>query len=221
MTLIALTLAVVVTLGSAQLSVWLGRASRIAARAQTAADAAALGAVAESAPGGAGDPDGVADEYAEMNGARVVECLCDPGSTSMQVTVYLEGSVATARAVLDPRALSPLVPRVDARGLDPRLERAVEELLAAAHGSLQMVSGWRSPVEQAALWAEALVKYGSPEVADDWVAPPGSSMHERGLAVDLGGDLDLAVDLVDELRLPLWRPLANEPWHFELAGSRG
>ncbi|MEA2485709.1 MAG: D-alanyl-D-alanine carboxypeptidase, partial [Actinomycetota bacterium] len=59
------------------------------------------------------------------------------------------------------------------------------------------------------------------EAADDWVAPPGGSMHERGLAVDLGGDLQLAVRIVAQLHLPLWRPLMNEPWHFELIGSRG
>jgi hypothetical protein len=46
-------------------------------------------------------------------------------------------------------------------------------------------------------------------------------MHERGLAVDLGGDLIRAVQLIEELDLPLYRPLANEPWHFELIGSRG
>jgi hypothetical protein len=46
-------------------------------------------------------------------------------------------------------------------------------------------------------------------------------MHERGLAVDLGGDVEEAAELVRKLGLPLHRPLANEPWHFELAGSRG
>jgi hypothetical protein len=46
-------------------------------------------------------------------------------------------------------------------------------------------------------------------------------MHQRGLAVDLGGDVDLAVRLIRRLDLPMWRPLPNEPWHFELAGSRG
>lgn len=139
----------------------------------------------------------------------------------MQVTVNLDGAVATARAVLDPSALFPQVAGFDARGLDPTFERAVQKLLAAARGSLRVVSGWRSPAEQSVLWSEALVKYGSPEAADDWVAPPGSSMHERGLAVDLGGDIELAARLVEELGLPLWRPLSNEPWHFELAGSRG
>jgi hypothetical protein len=70
------------------------------------------------------------------------------------------------------------------------------------------------------LWAEALVKYRDPEVADDWVARPGRSLHEKGLAVDLGGDLELAVSLIARLGLPLHRPLPNEEWHFELTGSR-
>jgi hypothetical protein len=41
------------------------------------------------------------------------------------------------------------------------------------------------------------------------------------MAVDLGGDLSLAVRLITRMHLPLWRPLPNEPWHFELNGSRG
>ena len=77
-----------------------------------------------------------------------------------------------------------------------------------------------SRAEQRILWKAALERYGSPDRADDWVARPGTSMHERGLAVDLGGDLSVAVALVDELRLPLRRPLENEPWHFELEGAR-
>jgi hypothetical protein len=137
------------------------------------------------------------------------------------VTVYLDGKMASAKAVLDPSALVPLVARIDATGLDPRMARAMEKLLVAARGAVHVVSGWRSPIEQSALWSEALVKYGSPEAADDWVAPPGSSMHERGLAVDLGGDVERAAQLVHDLGLPLWRPLPHEPWHFELLGSRG
>jgi hypothetical protein len=221
MTFLVVGVALIVTLASAQVSEWWGRAAKLGARVQIAADAAALAAVAESAPGGRGDPDGLAAEYAELNGGRLVECACPPGATEMQVTVYLEGHVASARAVLDPSALFPLVERVDGTGLDPRLEHAVQELLVAGRGAIRVVSGWRSTADQAALWAEALAKYGSPEAADDWVAPPGSSMHERGLAVDLGGDVALAASLVDDLHLPLWRPLPNEPWHFELSGSRG
>ena len=70
------------------------------------------------------------------------------------------------------------------------------------------------------MWADALRRYGSREAADDWVAPPGHSMHEKGLAIDLGGDLNLAARLVDELDLPLHRPLPHEPGHFELLGTR-
>jgi LAS superfamily LD-carboxypeptidase LdcB len=62
-----------------------------------------------------------------------------------------------------------------------------------------------------------VARYGDPEVADDWVARPGTSAHERGLAVDLGGDIALAVRLVERLDLPLSRPMAHEPWHFELS----
>jgi Flp pilus assembly protein TadG len=214
-----LSLVLIVTLG--ELTGEVGRASALRARAQAAADAAALAAVAESAPGGGGDPAGEADRYAALNGARVVECLCEPGATAVQVRVAVDDVLADARAVLDPNALLPRSIAFDVRGLDPRLEQAVRSLVAAGRGSIRMVSGYRSPAEQSRLWTEALVRYGSPEAADDWVAPPGSSMHERGLAVDLGGDLGLAVKLVDQLHLPLWRPLSNEPWHFELVGSRG
>jgi D-alanyl-D-alanine carboxypeptidase-like protein len=190
-------------------------------RAQTAADAAALAAVAESAPSGGGDPAGEAARYAALNGGTMIECLCEPGGTAMQVRVDVGGVIADARAVLDPNALRPLGLAFDGGGLDPRLESAVQTLVAAGHGAIRVVSGYRSSERQGELWAAALRRYGSPEAADDWVAPPGSSMHERGLAVDLGGDLELAGRLVAQLSLPLWRPLSNEPWHFELAGSRG
>jgi hypothetical protein len=106
-------------------------------------------------------------------------------------------------------------------GLHPALAEAVGRLIAAAQGRVWIVSGYRDSARQYELWVQALQKYGDPEVADNWVAPPGSSYHERGLAVDLGGDTALAARLVEELGLPLWRPMSWEPWHFELAGSRG
>lgn len=106
-------------------------------------------------------------------------------------------------------------------GLHPALAESVARLVAASQGRVWVVSGFRDSARQYELWVQALQKYGDPEIADNWVAPPGSSYHERGLAVDLGGDLALAARLVEELGLPLWRPMSWEPWHFELAGSRG
>jgi hypothetical protein len=105
-------------------------------------------------------------------------------------------------------------------GLQPALRLAVDRLIAASNGRVYVESGIRSTARQTELWNEALAKYGDPEIADNWVARPGTSNHESGLAVDLGGDLGLAVRLVDDLGLPLWRPMSWEPWHFELAGSR-
>jgi D-alanyl-D-alanine carboxypeptidase len=214
----------VVTAVSVALTGFGGRiaeAASLKARAQLAADAAALAAVAESAPYGRGGHEVVARRYAEANGALLVECLCDDGATAVQVTVAVEGVHAQARAVINPELFLPAQTAVGAGALHPALEAAVNELIAASGGRVYIKSGLRSTGRQAELWAEALERYGSPEAADDWVAPPGHSMHERGLAVDLGGDIALAVRIVEQLNLPLWRPMSWEPWHFELQGSRG
>ena len=183
------------------------------ARAQLAADAAALAAVAESATYGHGDPETAARDFARINGARLVNCLCAAGATASQVTVAVGDVEARARAVFDPSRVAPVA---SAEGMHPVLASSLERLLAAADGVVSVVSGHRSSAEQASLWAEALETYGTAEAADDWVAKPGTSMHELGLAVDLGGDVERAARIVAELGLPLHRPLPNEPWHFEL-----
>jgi LAS superfamily LD-carboxypeptidase LdcB len=119
---------------------------------------------------------------------------------------------------MDPEMLQP--GSVSLAGLDPKLAQAVSVLMEVAGGAFYVESGYRSHEEQEILWADALRRYGSAETADDWVAPPGHSMHEVGLAVDLGGDVELAARTALNLGLPLYRPLSNEPWHFELVGSR-
>ena len=196
-----------------------GRAATTDARAQIAADAAALAAVAESAPHGAGQPEVAATRYALANGAELVRCGCAVGN-AVQVQVAIEDVTAEARAVLDPDLI-----RSGAAGstvgLHPSVAAAVDTLLREARGQVHVVSGYRGSDEQSKLWAEALSVYGTAEEADDWVARPGGSLHEAGLAVDLGGDLALADRLVRSLRLPLFRPLPQEPWHYELVGSRG
>ncbi len=210
---VALSIALAVLLGD------LGAAASLRGRAQAAADAAALAAVAESGPYGNGRPEHEAQLYARRNGATLIECRCDVGASAVQVTVEIDHVIARARAVIDPAAIAPALLASPGR-LHPRLAQAVDALVRASNGRVYVVSGARSTVEQARLWQDALSKYGSAEAADDWVAPPGSSMHERGLAVDLGGDLGLAAALIDRLGLPLWRPMNHEPWHFELIGSR-
>jgi hypothetical protein len=83
------------------------RTTEIDARAQAAADAAALAAIAESVPGGNGQPVPAAERYAAANGARVLECLCEPGATAAQVTVAVGNLQAIARAVFDPDLVRP------------------------------------------------------------------------------------------------------------------
>lgn len=193
----------------------LASASTLRARAQLAADAAALAAVAESGPYGDGEHERAAARFAVANGARLLECLCEPGATAVQVRVAVEDVVADAGATFDPSMLMPGASFATA-GLHPSLQASVDRLLSASKGAVTLVSGRRTTERQSELWADALVRYRDPEIADNWVARPGNSMHERGLAVDLGGDLALAARLVEYLGLPLYRPLANEPYHFEL-----
>jgi hypothetical protein len=190
------------------------------AQAQAAADASALAATAESAPYGGGDPRLVAEQYARANGARMLACDCEPGATTMHVRVAVGGVEAEARAVIDVNALAPVRVDFDGAGMDRRLLEAVETLVRASGGRVYVQAGYRSFEHQTELWNEAVRRYGDPEVADNWVARPGHSFHELGLAVDLGGDLGLAVRLIERLNLPLYRPLVHEPWHFELIGTR-
>jgi zinc D-Ala-D-Ala carboxypeptidase len=219
--LLAVALSLCLSLGVGAFTIEVGRVASSRGRAQIAADAAALAAAAESGPYGHGDPELQAANFARANGARLVECLCDRGATAMQVEVAIGDVSAKARAVLDPSLLRPAPAAIDTGGLNPQLAAAVRRLLADASGSVHLVSGYRSRRQQTILWERALNRYGNSETADNWVAPPGASMHERGLAVDLGGDLSLAVALIAREHLPLWRPLPNEPWHFELVGTRG
>lgn len=50
------------------------------------------------------------------------------------------------------------------------------------------VSGFRGRERQAALFRRAVRKYGGQRKAARWVAPPGFSYHEAGLAIDLGDE---------------------------------
>lgn len=91
-------------------------------------------------------------------------------------------------------------------------------LIAESGGRITMVSGYRSEARQQELWAQALSKYGSEAEARKWVAPPGHSNHNKGLAVDLGGDLQLAHQLAPKYGLNF--PMGHEPWHIEPEGIK-
>lgn len=95
----------------------------------------------------------------------------------------------------------------------------LRRLIDASGGRIKIRSGFRSKEHQERLWKRAIAKYGSEKAARKWVAPPGKSNHNHGMAVDLGGDLKLAAKLAPKFGLHF--PMAHEPWHIEPLGSRG
>lgn len=130
-------------------------------------------------------------------------------------------------APAQPRRAPRRRPRREATGLDPALFEAVSRAAAdaAAQGvELRVVSGRRSAARQEQLLHEAVAKYGSLEEAARWVAPPETSAHVSGDAVDVGPAGAAAWLARHGAAYGLCRIYANEPWHFELragAAERG
>jgi len=111
---------------------------------------------------------------------------------------------------------------------------ALQALIDAARADglaeplLRPVSGFRDPERQARLWQQALARYGSPQEARKWVAPPGGSAHQSGRAIDfyLGGR-NASTNVARLRTLPAYRwlvtnarrfgfyPYEREPWHWE------
>ncbi len=112
-------------------------------------------------------------------------------------------------------------------GMDPRFSSALQQMFMAApddiRQSLRVGSGFRSVGRQQELWNGALKKYGSPEAARKWVAPPGRSQHGKGNASDLKYLSPAAKQWAhaNAAQFGLAFPLSNENWHIELAGARG
>lgn len=101
--------------------------------------------------------------------------------------------------------------------MDAEFQARANALMEASNGAIWIESGDRDTETQQRLWDEAVAKYG-PEEARNWVAPPGHSNHEKGIAIDFGGDMDLLRKLAP--RYGLYQPMSWEPWHYEPIGSR-
>jgi LAS superfamily LD-carboxypeptidase LdcB len=112
-------------------------------------------------------------------------------------------------------------------GMQSQFQSNLAKMMAAApqevRDSTTINSGYRSVERQQQLWAEALQKYGSPEAARKWVAPPGNSQHNKGYAADMGFQTDEARNWfhANASKFGMSFPLGNEPWHMEDADARG
>lgn len=136
----------------------------------------------------------------------------------------------------------------DARYPQILLEMQAAKMLAACiravdgGGRIVPVSGWRSHAEQQSIWDDTLEKEGA-EFTHQYVAKPGCSEHETGLAIDLAE----AADTIDFIRpafpyegvcgafrraaarygfIERYRAektaltgIAAEPWHFRYVGA--
>lgn len=107
-------------------------------------------------------------------------------------------------------------------GMDESFAGRLRALIEASGGRIGVGSGYRSEAEQAALWADAVARYGSEDAARQWVAPPGKSNHGRGMAADLTWETDDAIAWTHEnaARFGLVFPMDWEPWHIESAEAR-
>ena len=107
-----------------------------------------------------------------------------------------------------------------ASGINPEfgqnLKKFLDDARAAGH-DIEIYSGYRTPERQAQLWQQALAKYGSADAARRWVAPPGHSMHNKGLAADLRyGDSGAASWAHSNAsKYGLRFRMGNENWHIE------
>jgi hypothetical protein len=102
----------------------------------------------------------------------------------------------------------------DEQGLNPDFASRLNQLFQAVSqrgGNLGITSGFRTTAQQAALFAKS-------DKSGVKVAAPGHSNHEKGLAADLNGSLDLAHQLAPLFGLTF--PMSYEPWHIEPTYAR-
>lgn len=111
-------------------------------------------------------------------------------------------------------------------GMQADFQKRLATMLASMpdnlKGSVTINSGFRSVERQQELWLQALKKYGSPEAARKWVAPPGNSQHNKGNAADLGYGSNAARQWVHQNagNYGLSFPMKHENWHIEDASAR-
>ena len=177
-----------------------GGAATSRAGARTAADAAALA--------GAAAGRSAADELARANGAELLSYKEVGNDTEVRVRVGLAEATGRARRTgdRDGAAGNGTGPN---KGLAPAMRAALARAEQLLGQPVPITSGWRSTEAQAVLYEN---RAGNPYP----VAPPGSSMHERGLAIDIPADFVPRL-LAIAPRAGLCQPYpGDDPIHFEV-----
>lgn len=175
-----------------------GEAAHLRAQAQTAADAAALAGAAEGKA--------AAESVARANRGRLLSYR--EIDSDVQVTVRVGKATAQARARGTVQEGGGWAVG-SSTGLAPAMRAAIARAEALLGRRIPITSGFRSVAQQRSLWAR---RHSNPYP----VAPPGTSMHGRGLAIDVPRSfvpLLLRVSRGAGLCQPYPR---NDPIHFEL-----
>ena len=107
-------------------------------------------------------------------------------------------------------------------GFADRLYEMLLSLPPEMRGQVTILSAYRSYEHQQELFNNAVKKYGSEAAARKWVAPPGKSNHNGGLAVDLTFHTPQSREWVhaNARRFGLEFPMSHENWHIEPLGKR-
>lgn len=144
----------------------------------------------------------------------------------------------------DEEALYPVFRPDSSILLRRRAANLLESLMEAIRGwdGIAPVSGWRSQEEQTGIWNDSL-KVSGRAFTEKYVALPGHSEHQTGLAIDLGLKMD-EIDFIRPAfpyegicqtfreraaeygfieRYPKGKEsvtgIAHEPWHFRYVGA--
>ena len=108
----------------------------------------------------------------------------------------------------------------DVENLNPVFQDRLAGFIQAGEAAgydIKPFSGHRSEERQQVLWNEAVRKYGSADIARQYVAPPGSSTHQYGMAADLKYGNDAAIKWAHDnaAKFGLQFRLGHENWHIE------
>ena len=161
----------------------------------------------------------------------------------MRGTLYLVNRAHPLDGEPAAEALVPVCDSLPQIRLHARARAMLDQLLTAVGGrdAIVPVSGYRPRSEQQVIWDGALAEHGQ-KFTETYVALPGCSEHQTGLAIDLGEnrpDIDFlcpafpdsgpcgelrrrAADYGFVLRYPRGKEavtgIGHEPWHFRYVG---
>lgn len=144
------------------------------------------------------------------------DALVYTGET-IDVPTVEEGAAALATAGVAPAPTAPVTGSPS--GLDPSAAAAWEQMRQASLATFGVdlypdgpLSGYRTYEQQAYLYDLYLSGQGAP------ANPPGTSVHELGLAVDVAEPA--MRDAIDQIGAAYgWYGIASEWWHVEYAGG--